>query len=510
MNFSAASPTFSFLALGRLVIAGISAGHPRTGQTRGGHILRALWQGLGGLLLITTLAIPASCAATQSAFYVAQAGNDANPGTADQPFATIARLQSMMEADGVKTGFIGAGTYALAATENFSNADNGFSFEAVPGTKPVIESANASVGSLWLMSDVSGMTIQGLTFTGGTQAAVLLQGSSGNAIVANLFTSTTEGLRLLGGSSNNAVSGNVLTNSAASAIECQDASNGNVFDSNLIDGTGAVGTAGGGIYCHGVSNTVISHNEVENTAGIGIGIEDFTAGQTTNSDNTITGNIVLDSNTSQQSTDSGSIYLLGRSANDTATTVSDNFVDGTGQQPGNRNTPFHTLGIYLDDLTSGVQLVGNILRDVGIDCVQIHGGENVSVTNNICDIGSGQAAFVLFQAAPANTNPPFGMTNDVVEHNILWSDSNSLPITYDYIDGGSPIISDNLYQNTQGQPMTTSSPTQDTAPVIGAAEFADEAQAEYQLGPNSLAPQVGFKRIDQSLMGLHPTTAHWY
>ncbi len=469
-----------------------------------------MWQGLGGVLLITTTAIPASCAATQPAFYTAQGGNDANPGTANQPFATIAHLRSMMEADGVRTGFIGAGTYALAATENFTKADDGFTFEAVPATRPVIEGANANVGSLWQMSGVSGMTIQGLTFAGGGAAALLLQGADGNAIVANLFTNTTEGLRLLGGSSNNAVSGNVLTNSAASAIECQDGSNGNVFDSNLINGTGAVGTAGGGFYCHGVSDTVISHNEVENTAGIGIGIEDFTAGQTTNSNNTITGNIVVNANTSQQSTDSGSIYLLGRSANDTATTVSNNFVDGTGQQPGNRTTPFHTLGIYLDDLTSGVQMVGNIMRDVGIDCVQIHGGENVSVTNNICDIGPGQAAFVLFQAAPANTNPPFGMTNDVVEHNILWSDSTSPPATYDYIDGGSPIIADNLYQNTEGQPMTTSAPTLDTAPAIGAAQFADEAQADYQLGPNSLAPRIGFKQIDQSLMGLHPTTAHWY
>ena len=366
------------------------------------------------------------------------------------------------------------------------------------------------VGPLWQMSGTSGMTVQGLTFTGGSAAALWMQGASGNIIVANLFNRTTEGLRLLAASSNNAVSGNEFTTSGQSAIECQDGSDGNVFDSNLIIGTGAVGTSGGGFYCHGVSNTMISHNVVENTAGVGIAIEDFTAGLTANSNNTITENVILNANTSPQSTDSGSIYLLGRSANNTATTVSYNGVSGTGQELGDRTGSFRTLGIYLDDLTSGVTLVGNIMREVGIDCVQIHGGENVSVTNNICDIGSGGAAFVLFQAAPANTNPPFGMNNNVVEHNILWSDSVSAPYTYDYIEGGLPVIADNLYQNTKGQPITTYSPTVDTDPVVGSAKFVDEAQANYALGPNSAAPLVGFKQINESLMGLHPTTAHWY
>jgi hypothetical protein len=472
-------------------------------------MLRAILQRSARVILIMTAAMPAACAVTPVAFYVAQTGNDANPGTSSQPFATIPHLQAMMEAQGVKSGFIGSGTYTLDATENFTARDDGFTLRSLSGTKPVIASTNA-VGSLWQLSGVSGMTIQGLTFTGGSAAALLLQGASGNAVTANLFTATNEGLRLLGKSSDNAVSGNEFNNSATSAVECQDGSNGNVFDSNLVNGTGAVGTAGGGFYCHGISNTVISHNLVENTAGIGIGIEDFTAGQTSNSNNTITENVVFNANTSEGSTDSGSIYLLGRSANNTATTVSYNFVDGTGNQLGIRTGPFHTLGIYLDDLTSGVQLVGNIMRDVGIDCVQIHGGQNILITNNVCDIGAGQAAFVLFQAAPADTNPPFGMNHDIVQHNILWSDRRSPPYIYDFIDGGSPTISDNLYRSMHGQPMTTSWPTQDTAPVFGVPVFAAEAQGNYAIGAGSAAPLVGFKQIDQSAMGLHPTTAHWY
>jgi hypothetical protein len=460
-------------------------------------------------LLLATTSLPAACASAQEALYVAQNGDDANPGSASQPFATLPHLQAMMEADGVTTGYVGTGTYDLTSTETFTSADRNFTFKAVAGTRPIIE-AGPGVGTLWQLNGVSGMTIQGLTFTGGTAAAVELQGATANAIVADLFTATTEGLRLLAASSNNAVSGNEFDNAATSAVECQDGSDGNTFDSNLVDGTGAVGTAGGGFYCHGVSHTVISHNQIENTAGIGIGIEDFTAGQTTNSNNTITDNVVLNANTSQQSTDSGSIYLLGRSANNTQTTVSENLVDGSGNGQGNRTGPFHTIGIYLDDLTSGVQLTDNIMRNVGIDCVQIHGGENVDLANNICDLGSGQAAFVLFQAAPADTNPPFTMNNDLVENNILWSDSTSAPYTYDYVDGGSPMISDNLYWNANGQSMTTSSPTEDMSAVAGSPEFVNEPQSDYGLSTNSAAPAANFKKINQSVMGLQPTTAHWY
>jgi hypothetical protein len=44
----------------------------------------------------------------------------------------------------------------------------------------------------------------------------------------------------------------------------------------------------------------------------------------------------------------------------------------------------------------------------------------------------------------------------------------------------------------------------------GNAQFANEAGGNYALGSNSGAWAVGFQQINQSSMGLHATTAHWY
>jgi hypothetical protein len=44
----------------------------------------------------------------------------------------------------------------------------------------------------------------------------------------------------------------------------------------------------------------------------------------------------------------------------------------------------------------------------------------------------------------------------------------------------------------------------------GNALFANEAAGNYTLASNSPAFAAGFTQINQSVMGLHPTGAHWY
>src|SRR5690348_15438 len=47
-------------------------------------------------------------------FYVATNGNDHNPGTLSQPFATLARAQEAMQGSSIKTTYIRGGTYKPA------------------------------------------------------------------------------------------------------------------------------------------------------------------------------------------------------------------------------------------------------------------------------------------------------------------------------------------------------------------------------------------------------------
>lgn len=434
-------------------------------------------------------------------FYVATSGSDGNDGSFAHPFATLAQAQSAMQHSSIWTTYVEGGTYGPSQAMTLTAADNGRSFIAAPGQTPVFD-GGAGLSNLIALNGASGITLSGLSFinTGAGGAALDLEGSSGNSIVANHFSNTGEAILLGGGSGNNTLSGNQIDNSATSAIEIKDASNANRIDSNLINGTGSLNTTGGGVFVHGANSNSITHNLVENTAGMGIGVSDWDDA-TINVGNIVEFNAVL--NTNRISNDSGAIYMLGRSHIDTKAVIANNLIDNTGA------ADQHTIGIYLDDSTSGVDVPGNIVREIGTHGVQIHGGDNNTVHNNVFDLGAATASAVLFQSAPADTGPTNTMLNNLVTRNIIYS-SSATPHLYDYIDGHSPVITNNLYFNTTGASMQTAAPTQDSSPVFGNPDFTASTQGNYALQAGSAASVIGFQAIDQTLTGLHPTTAHWY
>jgi parallel beta-helix repeat protein len=439
---------------------------------------------------------------TGPGFYVSASGNDGGDGSASHPFASFARALSAMESSGTHNTYVEDGTYALNSTLHLGGGDSGMTFQAAPGASPVLD-GRGSLSTLIQLDGANNVTLQGLTFQNADGAAVTLQGASGNNIVGNLFAHNGEGLLLTDGASQNSVSGNELDDSARSAIEVQNGSNANSFDSNVVNGTGAIGTKGGGFFIHGGNDNSISHNLVENTAGIGIGIENWDS-TTINVGNKITDNVVRNTNTDPTSGDSGAIYELGRSQVDTQSVISGNYVSGSPTSNG------HMVDIYLDDLTSGVTVKNNILTNGGDDTAQVHGGSNVSFQNNIFDLGAnsglswGQGAGILFQSYGGT-----GMNNNSVTGNIFTSTSPT-PLAYSNI-GGSASIQDNFYMDQLSSHFRIDGGgLSDNNPQYGDAQFANAAGGDYSLGGNSGAFAVGFSSIDQSNAGPHPLTAHWY
>ena len=118
-----------------------------------------------------------------------------------------------------------------------------------------------------------------------------------------------------------------------------------------------------------------------------------------NTATTVSANMIV--NTGENSTDSGGIYVLDRTGQDTGITIVGNEVNGTGQEP-------YIGGIYLDDYTSGVAVTNNIVRCVSVRDLQLYGGRNDTVTNNIFDLGGTTAYAVLLQAASSNIVPDTG------------------------------------------------------------------------------------------------------
>ncbi len=422
-----------------------------------------------------------------NAYYVSVHGNDRNDGSLAKPFATLSRAASAMRRSGIKTSYIDDGIYNLAAPLILKTDDSGATIQAYSDRRPILCGKSAHLTSIVIIDGATNVNLIGLGFSNAASGpALLLSRSSGNRIVGNFFSNNRSGIVLTGGSSNNIVSNNQIDGSWQVGIEVKDGSNFNRFENNVVNRTRAVGTEGGGFHLHGVQSNVISHNLVKNTAGMGIGIENWDI-STINLGNVVEYNLVENANTDVRSVDSGSIYVLGRSQFDTKMTIQGNIIRGTG-----RPDPAHTVGIYLDDLTSGVIVRDNILSGIGSDAVQIHGGRNNTVTNNIIDTGPGHASAVLFQAAPLDTHATIAMTNNVVSSNIIYS-SSAEPTIFVYYDGGSPTIGGNLYYNAAGATMATHPPVEDARPLVANPEFADPTKNDYTIAPGSPALRIGFK-----------------
>ena len=108
--------------------------------------------------LLAVLALLGLSAVEAVEFHVAPSGNDANPGTRQAPFASLARARDAirsLKAQGPLTAavrvIIADGTYALAASVDFTPADSGsattpITYEAAPGAKPLFSGGRRITG----------------------------------------------------------------------------------------------------------------------------------------------------------------------------------------------------------------------------------------------------------------------------------------------------------------------------------------------------------------------------
>ena len=94
-------------------------------------------------LLVTA---PVVAAPAQASYYVALNGSDTADGSASSPFATLQRAQLAMQQSSVKVTQINAGTYYLANPLALTAADQGETWEAVPGATVVLSGGEALTG----------------------------------------------------------------------------------------------------------------------------------------------------------------------------------------------------------------------------------------------------------------------------------------------------------------------------------------------------------------------------
>lgn len=421
-------------------------------------------------------------------------------------YTTIQQGIQAAEHAGSHSVVVTAGTYTENVT--LSAADNGLSI-TTNGTAKLAGSIGITGGS--------GITVSGLTFQGdGSTTAITALNSSAITISDDSFLGTGQAV-VLDGTTNSTVADNLMTNTTNSAIEAKNGANGNVIDSNVINGDGAPNTAGA-IWLHGSNQTSITHNAITNTAGAGISLGDFFppgSTATQNNNDTIAYNTL--NQVDQQSLDSGAIYILGRSQEASSNDlVQMNFIGATG------SAGAQAVSLYLDDNASGVTITQNIVQGTAAVShgYEIHGGSNDTITGNIFDLGPGEPGdlpvYGLTQSDSAGQTPQgsfASLQNDITTGNIFLTENPSPrnPGFADLTNGiGSVTITNNDYWSYLGSPqfVTGSGAGGDTA-----AKFVQPSAQD----PTTLAGYaafsgdgIGFKAIDTTLIGLAPTGPHPY
>ena len=259
------------------------------------------------------------------------------------------------------------------------------------------------LGTAMRLNGAAGVTIQGLTFTNTTTDGYALDvvGGDVNRIVGNSFVNVGTGIHLTQGSDRNLVSGNYLDHLGINGMMLDSQSNGNLVTGNQIQHIGEVRKYAGGIMGAGINDTEISHNDIDHSSRYGISIKNWNAA-TISLNNSILYNRIR--HTGEETADSGGIEMLGRSGLDTGSVVKGNWIEHvggiatTGTGAWLRN--YKGYGIYLDDMTSGVTVQDNFLKDTSWANVMIHGGRNNTVTNNIGILASNDESFIRLEWVP--------------------------------------------------------------------------------------------------------------
>lgn len=483
----------------------------------GGNTLTADNKTIGASLtswdINSTPAVPTTPA---DGLFVSPSGNDSNDGSFGSPKLTITAGRTALRGNILRKLYVRAGTYTLGSAVSLISSDSGITVINYPGEKPVVA---GSIAVLFDMNGCSSVTVQGITFQGSTsvsppKAAVHLRGgASSNRVIANLFQNNYQHL-LLEGATSNVVSGNQMNNATASAIELKDDADNNTIDSNIIDGTGSLNTQGGGVFGHGVANTIVTHNWVKNCVGMGIGFESWDNG-TTCTGTQIKFNIVKNSNNSAATNDSGAIYLLGRSLVPVASLIDHNYVSFPVPNLGTA-----IRGLYLDDGVAGATVTNNIVRNAPTHGGQVHGGGNNTISNNVFDAQASCVSGWLFQyCAAIDGVTPQNMTGNVLTKNIFvssqpFTSSGGTPRAFSNLIApatGVPSITNNYFMDgTLGAPQWAQGGISQSGAHYGDVQFTNRAGGDYALKSGSPALAAGIASISTAGMGPQPATPTWY
>lgn len=405
-----------------------------------------------------------------AAFYVAENGSDAGPGTLAQPFASLAKARDAMRASGtIKTAYLRGGTYNITQMLTLTAADNGETWSSYPGEKAVLDGAgqvfsSPTNASIFLIQGGNNITVNGLEIRNFHGSAINIHGGPA---YFDILVNGAHTLAATGPAYDNVISNNTIHDG-----------DGKVAGYYWFSGIGAFGD---------VQNTMINNNAVYSLTSPGIELTLLQMGPMDGLNNSVVKNNFVQ-NVNINNNDAGAIYAIDRTRSSTGVQIQNNYIRDYGA--GNDATK----GIYLDDDMSNATVTGNIIAGNGQFPVQYHIGANNLVSGNILDLGAdGSKSAVLIQVVKAGNS---------FTGNIILS-SYTGPGSYGYFETDAPsvapVILDNLYWNYAGGTTRSDGNTfSDTNPMRADPMISCWS---YQIAPGSpaLLSPVSFK----------PLTGNW-
>ncbi len=360
--------------------------------------------------------------------------------------------------------------------------------------------------------DADGLRLEGLTLrdTAWNGTALRLFETDEAKILGNTVHNAGSGIGFGDGSSDNLVAGNELYDLGRIGVFFGDdrVNESNRIIGNHIHDVGISDTGGRGIGLHHVRDTVVAHNLIEDIAfhGITTGSGDP---ERVLEGTTIELNRLLD--TVQAAHDGGAIYVDGKDREPFDAVIRHNHIDGVAGLHTNKDLEWVeglSFGIYLDRNADGVDVEGNFVRDTNRAAVMIHGGDDITIENNIAVLGQKAEDFVQIQF---NSFEPEGgrPENNIVQRNIIYGER---PVDH-YIR----LIKPGDYEIDHNLRHQVGNPTEgdDRDGRAADPEFLAPEVGDYRLGEASPAFELGIRDLPWDRMGLagfetdEPGSADW-
>lgn len=158
----------------------------------------------------------------------------------------------------------------------------------------------------------------------------------------------------------------------------------NLIAANEIEDCGLIYKHVAGVYLWSGSNNQIIHNSIHRLPRYGISLKSL-GRDVYSHNNLVEFNEIIDSNL--ETTDSGAIETLGLDGQLSGNVIRFNYIHNafgmTSTPDGKIVSPHFTKGIHLDDQSSGTTIYGNIVVNTAVGAVNIHGGKDNIIENNI-------------------------------------------------------------------------------------------------------------------------------